>query len=106
MGSRAGRVAVLAGLVLLGGSGCATGILYSHVTRPLDLDLDRTPVHEGYANNSRSTVQYYARIDWGSTGLGDVSKELGLKRIHYADLETLSILGIFTRRKAHIYGER
>ena len=46
------------------------------------------------------------QIDWGETGLGAVAKKHGFKRIYYADLETFSILGIYTRRTAHVYGEK
>ena len=89
-------------------TGCAagTGALYSHVTRPLDANFDQTPVHSDSATGDQSSIQYYVSINWGKSGLGDLAKKHGFTRIHYADLETLSILGIYTQRTAHIYGER
>jgi hypothetical protein len=87
--------------------GCLSGAIYTHVTVPLDVNLDRTPVHDDYARDEAwNTLQYYVRIDWGSDGIGDIAKEHGFTRVHYADLETLSVLGIWTQRWARVYGER
>lgn len=88
------------------GSGCLSGLVYSHVTRPLDVNFDQTPVHAERAQSSHKTVEYYVRVDWGSTGLADIGKAHGFDKIHYADLETLSILGFYRQRWAHVYGER
>jgi hypothetical protein len=87
-------------------TGCLQGLIYSRVTVPLDVNLDATPVHAERAHDSWNTLQYYVSVDWGSIGLGDVAKEHGFERIYYADLETLSVLGIWTQRTAHVYGER
>ena len=99
-----------AALALLAGTGCAaapSGALYTNVTRPLDLNLDRTPAHTGVQpQDSNNTFQFYVRIQWGSDGIGDVAKREGFTRIHYADLQTLTILGIWTQRWVHVYGER
>jgi hypothetical protein len=45
------------------------------------------------------------QVDWGSTAIGDGMRAAGLTRVHYADLETLSILGLWTQRWIHLYGE-
>ncbi len=86
-------------------TGCLSGAIYTHVTVPLDVDLGRTPVHRAEARDSWNTLQYYVRLDWGSDGLGDVAKRYGFTRIHYADLETLSVLGIWRQQWARVYGE-
>jgi hypothetical protein len=83
-----------------------SGAIYSHVTVPLDVNLDRTPVYGEHARESWNTFQYYVRVDWGSAGIGDIAKEHGFDRVHYADLETLSVLGLWTQRWARVYGER
>jgi hypothetical protein len=102
------RARALALLVLATAlTGCVSGLIYTHVTVPLDVNLDRTPVHDDYAREeSWNTIQYYARIDWGSDGIGETAKEHGFTRVDYADLETLSVLGIWTQRWARVYGER
>ncbi len=105
MAARAWRVAGLA-LVLLGSTGCVSGALYSHVTVPLDVNLNRTPVVQAEAKDASHIFQYYVRVDWGTNGLGDIAKQHGFKKIHYADLETLSVLGFWTQYTAHVYGER
>ncbi len=86
--------------------GCLGGVIYSRVTVPLDVNFDATPVHTERATGSWNTLQYYVQVDWGSDGLGDVAKKHGFTRIYYADLETLSVFGIWTQRSAHVYGER
>jgi hypothetical protein len=93
-------------LVALVSPGCLGGLIYTHVTVPLDVNLDETPVYTEKGRDSRNTFQYYVRFDWGSDGLGDVAKEQGLTRIHYADREILSVLGIWRQSFAHVYGER
>jgi hypothetical protein len=101
------RLRLLALLVLANATlGCVSGAIYSHVTVPLDVNLDQTPVHQDYGRDSWNTFQYYVRVDWGSAGIGDIAREYGFTRVHYADVETLSVLGLWTQRWARVYGER
>lgn len=86
--------------------GCLSGALYHHTTVPLDVNLDETPVHREDAEGSWKTFQYYVRFDWGSDAPGEIAREYGFTRIYYADLETLSVLGLWTQRTVHVYGER
>jgi hypothetical protein len=97
------RAAVLSTALAL--PGCLSGAIYSHVTVPLDANFDATPVYRGEASDSWKTFQYYGRIDWGSTGLAEVAREHGMKRLYYADVETLTILRFWTQRWVHVYGE-
>lgn len=100
---------LLAALLLaLLGSGCAapTGLIYSRVTEPWDVNLDRTPVYDEQARDSRNVFRYYVRFEWGNEGLAETARRHGLTTIYYADRETLSVLGIWTQRWAHVYGER
>jgi hypothetical protein len=90
---------------LLGTATLLTGCIYTHVTVPLDANFDRTPVVQREADGSVNTFQYYIRVDWGDAGIGKIGKEHGFKKVHYADLEILRILGIWTQRSVHIYGE-
>jgi hypothetical protein len=100
------RRALLLALVVLVTPGCLTGLIYTRVTVPLDVNLDETPVHRESDSDSWNTIQYYVQVHWGSAGIGDVAKRHGFTRIYYADLETLSVLGVWTQRWAHVYGER
>jgi hypothetical protein len=90
----------------------ATGCLYTHVTQPLDVNFDNTPVHDGRRgdeawNTLRIPVSLFLviQVDWGTDAIGDAAREAGMTTIHYADLETLSVLGIWTQRWAVVYGE-
>ena len=62
----------LAGLVLglvVGTTGCGTsGAVYTHVTRPLDVNFDRTPVHQERDRDSINQFNFYVRVVWGSAG--------------------------------------
>lgn len=93
-------------LFLLSQTGCLAGALYSHVTVPLDVNLDRTPVQRDQARSAVKTFQYNLRVDWGSDGIGDIAKRHGFKRIYYADVETRTVLGIWQERWVLVYGER
>lgn len=86
--------------------GCMSGFVFTQTVRPLDVNLNNTPFHQSAAESAANTLEYYVRIDWGSYGPGDIAKDYGFSRIHYADLELLSVLGIYTRRTVHVYGER
>jgi hypothetical protein len=87
-------------------SSAPAGLIYTRVTVPLDVSLDETPVHTDRASESWNTFQYYVQVDWGSDAPGDIAKQYGFTRVYYADLEVLSVLGIWTQRWAHVYGER
>jgi hypothetical protein len=76
---------------------------------PLDLNLDRTPVNdapEDYIPDSKNSLQYYVRVDWGSDGIGDIAKKYGFSRVDYADLEILTVFGVWSQERVHLYGER
>jgi TRL (tRNA-associated locus)-like protein len=100
------RAAACAALLGLSSGGCITGLIYSHVTVPLDVNLDRTPVREESSRESWNTLRYYLQFDWGSDGIGDVAKRHGFERIDYADLETVSVLGVWSQHWAVVYGQR
>ncbi|MBI1852708.1 MAG: hypothetical protein HYR85_20395 [Planctomycetes bacterium] len=85
--------------------GCI-GILYRHTTEPLDENFRKTPA--GVTKSGHGDVKeirYYASVTWDTNGIGDIAKANGINTVYYADLETLSVLGIWTQRTVHIYGE-
>jgi hypothetical protein len=88
-------------------SGCGlSGFLYTNVTVPLDLNLDATPLVEQDDDRDVKTFQYYIRVDWGDASIGTIAKENGFEKVHYADLRTLRVLGVWTQRFVTIYGVR
>ncbi len=102
---------ITAGVVVtaLASSGCVSGFIFTHVTEPLDVNYDATPVHTGRRGTSlkRLVIPYPVRMqfDWGSTGVNDGMRQAGITRAYYADIETLSFMGIWTQRWIHVYGE-
>ena len=111
MASRLRRspVALLLLAIALASSGCVSGFIFTHVTEPLDVNFDATPAMTGARGTSlkRLVIPYPVRMefDWGSTGVADGMHEAGITRAYYADIETLSFMGVWTQRWIHIYGE-
>ncbi len=94
------------GLVVLGLSFVLSGCIYTHIITPLDVNLNNTPVFDRLATK-RDTKQVrlpYINLQWDSNAIGDIMKRAGLTEVHYADLETLSVLGIWSQRFVTVYG--
>ncbi|HEB89428.1 MAG TPA: hypothetical protein ENI85_07645 [Deltaproteobacteria bacterium] len=96
--------------LVLVGSGCVSGAIYSHTTVPLDVNFEGAPRasdHRGPSWKTLSIPIYYGRLrfDWGSTAIADAARRAGIETVQYADLETLSVLGVWTQRTIHVYGE-
>jgi hypothetical protein len=98
----------LVGCLALGASACTSpvGFFYTHTYQPLTTDFHATPVQQEHADDDVKDLWFYVRVVWGSNGLGDIAKEHGFETIHYADLETLVVLGIWRQEWAHVYGTR
>jgi hypothetical protein len=97
------------GLSMAASLGCMSAVIYSHVTVPLDTNLNHTPVNDapaGYIPDSKNSFQYYIRVDWGSDAIGDIARKHGFSRVDYADLETLTVLWVWSQERVHLYGER
>ena len=86
-------------------SGCI-GIVYTHITEPLTLDMIETPVVRETSRGDVKTIQYYVQVKWDKNGIGQIATEYGFEQVHYADIETLRVLGIWTQQWVHIYGTR
>lgn len=95
-------IVVLAAALL---SGCTSGLIYTHTVRPLTTDFDRTPVGERVSEGDIKDVRLYnIEVQWDSNAAGDVAREHGFEQLYYADLETFSILGIWTQQTLHLHG--
>ncbi len=89
-------------------AGCGTGQIYQHTTVPLTHDFRATPTGIGGGKEGLGNIKHVSyRIDvlWDTNAIGDAAKAGGLKTIHYADLETVSVLGIWNQYWLHVYGE-
>ena len=100
---RAPGIAILGLELIL--SGCIGGF-YTHITEPLDVNLNNTPVFAGRgAKGDTKRIRYWVDIEWDSNAIGDIMKKFGLSKVYYADLETLSVLGIWTQKFVIVYGK-
>ena len=88
------------------------------VVKPFDLNLTETPAHfdarpGADRSDSWKTLLFPLRyvigtdlqFDWGDMSVRQAMHDSGIETVHYADLETRSILGIWTQRWLHVYGE-
>ena len=101
------RVAAIVGALLL--CGCMRGLIYTHATFPLTTHFDRTPVADGsHAKGDVKELRYnaYLRVLWDENSIGSIAKQAGFTQIYYADLETFSVLGIWTQYRVHVYGSK
>ena len=89
----------------LASTACRSGAIFTHVVVPLDANFDRTVVQAGSARDDTKRFQYRVRIEWGDQAIGEIASRNGMHTVHYADLETLSVLGVWTQRWVRIYGE-
>lgn len=93
---------VLCALLL---AGCSTGLIYTHTVQPLTLDMHRTSVLQGSAQGDIKHIQFWqAGIAWDSAAIGEVARKNGMQEVHMADLETLSVLGVWHQYTVHVYG--
>lgn len=99
-------------LLLATQTGCVSGMIYSHTTRPLDVDFNNTPVHTGDRGDAWKTlviplifVDGQVQFDWGDISVARAMAKANIATVHYADLEERSYLGLWTERWLHVYGE-
>ena len=75
----------------------------------LDVNLDETPVFDrgasGKSDTKRVNLRPYVDIQWDSNAIADAARKAGLTQVHYADLETLSVLGVWVQKTVHVYGK-
>jgi len=84
-------------------------MVYYHATEPLTTHFNRTPVGDGFeAKGDVKELRYngYLRVIWDENSIGSIAKEAGFREIYYADLETFSVLGIWTQYRVHVYGSK
>jgi hypothetical protein len=98
-------------------TGCLSGGIYQHTTQPVDVNFNETPSGLGDARGEARgdswktlviplvVVAGRLQFDWGDMSVARAIEQTGFETVHYADLETRSILGIWTQRWLHVYGE-
>ena len=86
-------------------AGCSPyGIVYTHIKKPLDTNMSRTLVDDSAAQGDIKHIRVYVDVMWDSNAIGDIAKKHGIETVHYADMETLSVLGVWHQYTVHVYG--
>ncbi len=94
-------------VLLLPLCGCVNGLIYTHITQPLDVNFTSTAVQTQKpekAENDVKSIRYYVEINWDSNGIGDIARKHGMTELYYADFEELSVLGVWRQQWVHVYG--
>ncbi len=96
----------------MGGSGSSmlTGIIYMDLKLPYTKDLKNTQSmvlhNKGKIIKIKEPFSGYGMYaEFNSNAIGDIAKKHGMKKVHYADMEYFSILGIWREEVVHVYGE-
>ncbi len=99
------------GAVVSNGHAVLVGAVYTRVTYPLTHDLDRTPAAEAAGSGKIIRIKepvsgYGVYAEFNSNALGEIARHNGLKTLHYADIERLSVLGIWRHDEITLWGEK
>jgi hypothetical protein len=82
------------------------GLIYSHTTKPLDLNMLKTPSGIADSKGSVHHISYQGNVLWGNNSIAEIAKQKGLESVYYADIETLRIMfGTYSRYTIHVYGK-
>ena len=79
---------------------------YRHIVIPFDLNLDATShsLRDESLRGGLKSVRYNVEVRWDTIAVADIAKAHGIETVHYADLEIISVLGVWKQEILHIYG--
>lgn len=99
-------IKLFAAVLMISGCG-STGLIYSHVTSPLDTNMSATLVgtRGKEAEIKHIAVNGCIMFMWDSAAIADIARWNGIETVYYADLEELHILGLCNTYTVHIYGQ-
>jgi hypothetical protein len=115
------RGVVLGGLALAAGCGLAcanysapvvlpVGLIFGHQHLPLTTDFDASELgpKQGKAKVRWLREPYFTGLPvaaWGSASIAEAAEEGHIERVHHADYEVLSVLGIYVEFTVYAYGD-
>jgi hypothetical protein len=85
-----------------------SGAIYTHYKAPLTLNDQPAPLCEKSGKSSTSYLALFYpaySVAWADAAIETAAKEGGLQKVHYADYEVLSVLGIYAEFTVRVYGE-
>jgi TRL-like protein family len=92
--------ASLAVVLLLSLPGC----VYTHITTPLDIDLQDTDLGDKTGRSEFQSVMWL--VSWGDAGTEAAAMDGKITTLKHADTEILSILlGLYYRQTTIVYGK-
>lgn len=99
------------GAVVKNGHAVLIGAVYTRVKFPLTTDLNQTPAGVDTGGGKIVRIKeplsgYGIYAEFNSNAIGEIAKSHGLKTVYYADVERLSILGIWRNDEVIVYGEK
>lgn len=81
-----------------------SGCIYLDATRPLDTDMNQTPIGTKTGESRLYSVLWL--VAWGDAGIQAAARNGGLKIIHNADTRNeVYFFGAFARRTTIVYGD-
>lgn len=95
------------------GDGSLKGFIFTKIRVPYTKDLDNAYIPEENKNAADGKIIQVKEpisgqgiyVQFNSNAIGDIAKKHGIKKVHFADLEKFSILGIWSYKKIYLYGE-
>jgi hypothetical protein len=99
------------GAVVKNGHAVLVGAVYTRVKFPLTTDLNQTPAAIDTGGGKIVRIKepfsgYGIYAEFNSNAIGEIAKRHGLKTVYYADIERLSILGIWRHDEVIVCGEK
>lgn len=77
------------------------GAVYTGVTTPVEVTSNEVGDKVGTA----STISVLGIVAVGDGGVNKAAKMAGISKISHVDVETTSVLGLFTLQKYFVYGK-
>lgn len=102
-------LSLLAGCSIIG-NGVPAGFLFTYARIPYTHDLNNTAMTDFEADGRVVRIKepltgYGIYTELNTNAIGDIAARHGIHEVYFADLEILSILGIFNHNKLYIYGK-
>jgi hypothetical protein len=80
------------------------GCIYSHVRRPLDLDLQETQLGSKVGTSSARSILWL--VAWGDAGTEAAAKQGGITTLKHMDMEyTFVLFGLYAQVTTIVYGD-
>ena len=99
------------GAVVKNGHAILVGAVFTRVKVPLTANLNQTPAGMDTGDGKVIRIKepfsgYGIYAEFNSNAIAEIAERHGLKTVYHADLERLSILGIWRHDEVIVYGKK